>query len=75
VENEVDIRWNSALADKDPISHYEVFMGEEMVGTVLHTPQTTTDPFRFTGRSNMYNYKVVTVDRAGNRAESEEIIV
>jgi aryl-alcohol dehydrogenase-like predicted oxidoreductase len=75
VENELEIRWNSALADKNPISHYEVFMGEEMVGTVLHTPQTTTDPFRFTGRSNLDNYKIVTVDKAGNRAESEEIIV
>ena len=73
--NEVEISWNSAMADKDPISHYEVFMGKEMVATVLHTPQTTTDPFRFKARSNAENYKVVTVDRAGNRAESEDISV
>ena len=75
LEDGVDISWNSALADQEPISHYEVYMGEELLGTVLHMPQTTTVPFHFSGRSNMDNYKVVTVDRAGNRAESEEIIV
>jgi hypothetical protein len=75
LEDGVHIIWNSALADKDPISHYEVFLGEELVATILHTPQTTTVPFHFSGRSNTDNYKVVTVDKAGNRAESEEIIV
>jgi hypothetical protein len=74
-ENEVAISWNSALADKDPISHYEVFNGKELVGTILHIPQTTTAPFRYTGSSKADNYKVVTVDKAGNRAESEEIVV
>jgi hypothetical protein len=68
---EMEISWNSALADKDPISHYEVFNGEELVGTILHIPQTTTDPFRYTGSSNADNYKVVTIDKGGKRAESE----
>ena len=68
---ERSISWNSALADKDPISHYEVFKGEELVATVLHTPQITTDPFHYKGGLQKGRYKVVTVDKAGNRAESE----
>lgn len=70
---EKGISWNSALADKEPLSHYEVFRGEELVATILHTPQTTTDPFRYKEDLNQGVYKVVTVDRAGNRAESEVI--
>jgi aryl-alcohol dehydrogenase-like predicted oxidoreductase len=70
-----EITWNSALADSEPLSHYEVFMGRELVATVLHTPQTTTDPFRYKGARGGGRYSVVTVDRAGNRAESKEIAV
>ena len=70
----MEISWNSALAADDPLSHYEVFNGEELVATVLHTPQTTTDPFRFKG-SGSGKFSVHTVDKAGNRAKSEEIIV
>jgi hypothetical protein len=72
---EMGIRWNSALADKEPLSHYEVFRGEELVATILHTPQTTTEPFRYKGDLDQGSYKVVTVDKAGNRAESEVIKV
>jgi hypothetical protein len=72
---ETSISWNSALAADDPLSHYEVFRGEELVGTILHTPQTTLDPFRFNGPMEKGLYRVITVDRAGNRAASEAIEV
>ena len=68
---EMEISWNSALASDDPLSHYEVFHDEELVATVLHTPQTTTAPFRFKGTKKEGSYKVVTIDKAGKRAESE----
>jgi len=68
---EMEISWNSALAANDPLSHYEVFNGKELVATILHTPQTNTDPFRFKGNTGAGKFSVVTVDRAGNRAESE----
>jgi len=74
-EEELKISWNSAMAANDPLSHYEVLRGEELVATILHTPQTTTDPFRYKGDLNQGNYTVVTVDKAGNRAESEVIKV
>jgi len=68
---EMEISWNSALAADEPLSHYEVFHGEELVATVLHTPQTITAPFRFKGTKKEGSYKVVTIDKAGKRAESE----
>jgi aryl-alcohol dehydrogenase-like predicted oxidoreductase len=69
--NVTEIRWNSALAADDPLSHYEVFNGSELVGTILHMPQTSTDPFRYKVPRGGGKFRVVTVDRAGNRAESE----
>jgi len=73
--DELDITWNSALAADDPLSHYEVYNGEELVATILHTPQITTDPFRYKAFVDKGRFKVVTVDRAGNRAESEVLEV
>lgn len=70
-DKELEITWNTAYAADAPLSHYEVFGGKELLATILHTPQTTTDPFRYKGNLKQGSYKVVTVDRAGNRAESE----
>jgi aryl-alcohol dehydrogenase-like predicted oxidoreductase len=72
---EMEITWNSALAAAAPLSHYEVFHGKEQVATILHEPQTTMDPFRFNGSKKKGSYKLVTVAKAGNRADSEEIVV
>jgi aryl-alcohol dehydrogenase-like predicted oxidoreductase len=69
------ITWNSALAADEPLSHYEVLKEEKLVATILHTPQTTTVPFRFKGPLEKGRYRVVTVDRGGNRAASEVIEV
>jgi hypothetical protein len=74
-EEEVEITWNSALAGNDPLSHYEVFAGKEQVATILHQAQISTDPFRYKGSKKKGPLKVVTVDRAGKRAESEIIRV
>ena len=72
---EVEISWNSALAADDPLSHYEVFRGDELVATILHTPQTTTDPFRYKGDRGEGKFKVLSVDRAGKQSASELLIV
>ena len=71
---EVEITWNSALAGNEPLSHYEVFAGEEQLATILHEPQVSTKPFRYKGNQKKGPFKVVTVDRAGNRAESETLM-
>lgn len=72
---EVEISWNSALAADDPLSHYEVFRGDELVATILHTPQTTTDPFRYKGPRGEGKFTVLSVDRAGIQAESELLTI
>jgi len=69
-ETAMEITWNSALAADDPLSHYEVFKGEKLMATILHMPQTTTDPFRYKA-SGSGKFSVHTIDRAGNRAKSE----
>jgi len=69
--NAKEIAWNSALAADDPLSHYEVYSGKDLVATILHIPQISTDPFRYTVPPGGGTYRVVTVDREGNRAESE----
>jgi len=70
-DKERSIIWNSALADTDPLSHYEVYREDKLMATILHEPQITTDPFRYKVSGEEANYKVVTIDRAGTRAESE----
>jgi aryl-alcohol dehydrogenase-like predicted oxidoreductase len=70
-----EITWNSAIADEAPLSHYEVFREGNLVASVPHAPQTTTEPFRFRGAEKGNRYRVVTVDMKGNRSESEEVTV
>jgi aryl-alcohol dehydrogenase-like predicted oxidoreductase len=69
----VEITWDSAYADEAPLSHYEVLRDGELVGSVEHIPQTSREPFRFTDDAIAGSYKVVTVDKTGNRSESEEL--
>ena len=71
----IEISWNSALAADDPISHYEVHRGDELVATILHKPQTSTDPFIYKGDRGHGKFKVLSVDRAGRQAESELLTV
>jgi len=42
---------------------------------VKHQPQVSKDPFRFRDESKGSAYQVVSVDMAGNRAESETLNV
>jgi hypothetical protein len=70
-KQELEITWDTAYAADAPLSHYEVFHGNKKVATVKHRPQATKKPFAFQGKAEGGEYKIVTVDRNGNRAESE----
>ena len=64
------ITWQTAFADDTPISHYEVMIGGQLAGKVEHKPQILkSKPFVFETVSNETKVSVVTVDKAGNRAE------
>ncbi len=63
------LTWNSALADDEPISHYEIMVNGKAAGKVEHQPQILkSKPFTFQ-ISEMGEIQIVTVDKAGNRAE------
>jgi aryl-alcohol dehydrogenase-like predicted oxidoreductase len=74
-KDQLEISWETAYAADAPLSHYEVFSGDKKLATVKHKPQITKQGFHFTAKANAGEYKVVTVDRAGNRAESDSFQV
>ena len=74
--NSIKLSWNSAYAGNDPLRDYEIFKGDQSVGKVRHAPQTTKDQFTFRDDSSEAgDYKVVAVDKKGNKAESDLISV
>jgi aryl-alcohol dehydrogenase-like predicted oxidoreductase len=74
-KEEVEITWDSAYAADAPLSHYEILREGKKIATVQHAPQTTMEPFRFKDPLKGNSYRVVTVDQAGGRAESEELAI
>jgi len=64
------LTWQSALADEEPISHYEVIVDGKLVGKVNHKPQLfKSKPFTFELKNSGGEVIVATVDSAGSRAE------
>ena len=74
-KEKLEITWDTAYAADAPLSHYEVFFGEKKLATVKHQPQLTKQPFTFRHEAKEGVYKLVTVDKMGNRAESAGISV
>ena len=72
-KDKLEITWDTAYAADAPLSHYEIFQGDKKVAAVKHHPQITKQPFTFNDRLGEGDYRVVTVDKAGNRAESGSI--
>jgi hypothetical protein len=66
------VKWQSALADEAPISHYEVFCDGKLAGKVAHKPQLLkSKPFEFALEKADNEVLVASVDLAGNRAEAK----
>jgi predicted aldo/keto reductase-like oxidoreductase len=73
---QVRITWDTAYAGDSPIDYYEVWCNNLKIGVVKHTPQTTKIPFEFINThtaSEQAVYHLVTVDKKGNRAETEKL--
>jgi hypothetical protein len=69
--NENKITWQTAYAGDEPISHYEVMVGGQLVGKVEHKPQTLkSKPFSFDIGNTGAEIAVIAVDKAGTRAET-----
>lgn len=72
----IKLSWNSAYAGNDPLTSYEIYKGNQSVGKVSHTPQTAKTPFTFSDASSETGeYKVVAIDKKGNKVESELVSV
>lgn len=68
----VKLSWNSAFAGNDPLRSYEIFKGNQSIGKVSHTPQISKKAFAFSDNSSETGeYKVVAIDKKGNKVESE----
>ncbi|MEN8115581.1 MAG: aldo/keto reductase [Bacteroidota bacterium] len=64
------ITWQSALADEEPVSHYEVMVDGKLAGTVKHKPQVLkSKPFFFDIEKTAEEILLSAVDLAGNRAK------
>jgi hypothetical protein len=75
-ERVVALSWHTAIAGDQPISSYEIWRDGEKAGNLPHKPQTGPAPFMFEdrpGNRSAHTYKIVTVDAAGNRAETENL--
>jgi len=73
----VDLTWNSAYAGSDAIKSYEIWKDNKKISEVVHKPQTTQDPFKFSdqpGDKSSHKYKIITIDVTGKTAESSELI-
>lgn len=64
--------WHSALADDEPITHYEVWVDGKLQAKVEHKPQVLkSQPFSFELKENGEEILLASVDNAGNRAETK----
>lgn len=72
------LSWNSAFAGNDALQSYEVYRGSELIGKVDHAPQVTKKPFEFIDKSGSganTEYKVIVVDKNGNKVTSDPVII
>ncbi|MFO7923132.1 MAG: aldo/keto reductase [Bacteroidales bacterium] len=66
----VKLSWDTSYAGDEPIDHYEIIKDGEMVEKVQHTPQISKEPFTCETPSGN-EFRLVAVDTAGRRAESD----
>jgi aryl-alcohol dehydrogenase-like predicted oxidoreductase len=85
------LTWQTSYAGDQPLSHYEIqrddFLRADfgnpphlntVVGRVEHRPQTTMEPFTFNDPLKdqlPHRYRVIAVDVAGRRADSQDLLL
>jgi aryl-alcohol dehydrogenase-like predicted oxidoreductase len=75
-DQQIMLTWDTAYAGSSPVDCYEIWKNGTMTGTVQHFPQTTKKPFEFLDKAEATRkaeYQIITVDRQGNRMESEKV--
>ncbi len=72
------LEWQTAYAGDEPIVHYEIWRDNTKVGQVAYKPQITRAPFIYKetlADSNAHKYRIMTVDAAGRKAKTEEMML
>ncbi len=68
----IKLSWDTSYAGDEPVAHYEIIRDGEILETVQHTPQVSKAPFTYQVSSGN-EFKVIAVDAAGRKAESEPL--
>jgi hypothetical protein len=71
--NKLKLSWDTAYAGDEPIEKYDIVRNDRTIGSITHKPQTTTNPFSYIDEidaSGKAEYKIITIDKAGKKAES-----
>jgi len=74
----IQLTWQTAYAGDQPIRRYEVVRDRGKVGQLAHRPQIDKTPFAFEetlADDSAHVYRVVTVDAAGRRAASPDLVL
>ncbi len=70
----IKLAWDTSYAGNEPVVNYEIIGDGQLIETISHEPQATTEPFTCE-LSAVTELKVVAVDAAGRRAESGTLTV
>jgi hypothetical protein len=72
----VGLKWQTAFAGDEPITHYEIWRDHQKVDQVVHQAQTSKKPFEFAdavGDKTAHTYQIATVDAAGRKAMTGDL--
>jgi aryl-alcohol dehydrogenase-like predicted oxidoreductase len=72
----VSLKWQTAFAGDEPITHYEIWRDHQKVDQVAHQAQISKKPFEFAdtvGDKTAHTYQIATVDAAGRKAMTGDL--
>ena len=72
----VSLKWQTAFAGDEPISHYEIWRDHQKLDQVAHQPQTSKKPFEFADAvrdTAAHTYQIATVDAKSRMALTGEL--
>jgi hypothetical protein len=66
------LKWQTAYAGDEPLSHYEILIDGQLAGKIEHKPQTLkSKPFVFETDKTGSEILIAAIDKAGNRMETK----
>ena len=73
--NVVRLKWQTAYAGDEPITHYEIWRDGRKIGQIPYRPQTTSAPFVFEDAAAGGTYQIAAVDAAARTARTAELTI